>query len=123
MKTFAMMGAAGLLLIPAVVPAGPARSQPLPDVPSTRVAYGDLNLGATDGAHALVKRLNRAASEVCGDLERESTHDMQAVMRYQACRHAAIGRAVNTLDAPLVTNAFRPYIVQPLTKPILQAQR
>jgi UrcA family protein len=68
---------------------------PANDVPTVVVSYGDLDLSTTDGANALYKRISVAAHKVCPF--EDSVHPMQ-VAANNACRSAAIARAVSTVN-------------------------
>lgn len=101
MKLHAICAAlAAVLLAPQAAFARPA--QP----PSERVAYGDLDLGAEPGAVAMMRRINRAATEVCSrQAQAGSTADVMA--RFEACHRETVGRAVTQLGAPSVWAAYQ----------------
>jgi UrcA family protein len=69
---------------------------PLDEVPTVVVKYGDLDLSTRDGARALYKRISYAAAEVCPEDSRDLARHAQA----QACREAAIARAVRDINRP-----------------------
>jgi UrcA family protein len=86
------------------IPAAALAGEPGPP-PSERVAYGDLDLGADAGAVAMLKRINRAATEVCSrQAEAGSTADVMA--RFEACHREAVERAIAQLGAPSVLAAY-----------------
>lgn len=70
-----------------------------------RVTYEDLDLRTEAGARAALTRIKRAAARACVE---PST---PAIPRYGVdayrCKATAVARGVATLDAPLVTAAFR----------------
>jgi UrcA family protein len=68
------------------------------------VSYSDLNLAHEDGARTLLTRLDHAATHVCGG--RPSIADLHAWSSYEACRKAAMDRAVATVHAPLVASLY-----------------
>jgi len=68
------------------------------------VSYSDLNLTHEDGARTLLTRLDHAATHVCGG--RPSIADLRAWSSYEACRKAAMDRAVETVRAPLVASLY-----------------
>jgi UrcA family protein len=68
------------------------------------VSYSDLNLAHEDGARTLLTRLDHAATHVCGG--RPSIADLHARSSYEACRKAAMDRAVATVHAPLVASLY-----------------
>jgi UrcA family protein len=73
-------------------------------VPQKAVRYGDLNLTQEDGAKTLLVRLDQAASHVCGG--RPQIADFRIWSAYQACRKAAMDRAVASIHAPLVARLY-----------------
>ncbi len=70
------------------------------------VSYADLDLGAPSGAHALLVRINGAATQVCspdpaphGDLRDNADH--------RNCMNDAVARAVGDVDTPSLTDLYR----------------
>ena len=68
------------------------------------VRYGDLNLTHEEGARTLLMRLDHAATQVCGG--RPSIVDLRAWGAYEACRKAAMDRAVLTVQSPLLASLY-----------------
>jgi UrcA family protein len=65
--------------------------------PALTVKYKNSDLTSRDGSLALYKRITSAASEVCAVTNHQ---DIGGFTRYQACKRAAIQRAVNELHSP-----------------------
>jgi UrcA family protein len=83
----------------------------LADVPDGRAApqalvkYADLDLTSDAGAAALLRRIEAAARQVCGD-----PRELQPLVRsvpIRQCNTHAIEHAVTALGAPKVTLAYR----------------
>jgi UrcA family protein len=84
--------AAGVL----VVPLGLAHAAtPAQAAAATVVSYGDLNLASADGTRALYHRIAAAARQVC---PLPDSRDLQQVSSAEACRAAAIERAVRDVN-------------------------
>ena len=66
-----------------------------------RVSYGDLDLSRPAAAKVMLHRIEHAAFQACG------LQDAIAPFKVQICRHEAVADAVNRLNAPLVTLAWR----------------
>lgn len=83
----------------------------------TRIAvrYGDLSLTHEDGARTLLTRLDHAATHVCGG--HPAIADLHAWASYEACRKAALDRAVAAVPAPLVASLYG------FTRPVRIAER
>ena len=73
---------------------------------SKAVYFGDLNLSSSSGSLALVRRLERAASSVCGDSE---FRDLKIETQEKACYRDAVNAAVAAVGDPnvLVQHAKR----------------
>lgn len=67
------------------------------DVPSRTVQVGDLNLSSDAGREALVRRLQMAASAVCGGRDDRDPVRDDAI---RSCRKAAIAGAIAKFDNP-----------------------
>jgi UrcA family protein len=65
-------------------------------VPALAVKYKNGELTTREGSLRLYTRITNAASEVCA----ATNPGVAAVVRYQACKRAAIDRAVNELKSP-----------------------
>jgi UrcA family protein len=68
------------------------------DIPSVRVAYGDLNLATNQGARTLDARIRSAAREVCFGYEL-NIRDLQAVSNEKKCESVAIAHAVQQVHS------------------------
>ena len=73
---------------------------------SQAVRYGDLDLQNPSGATTLVNRINGAARNVCSPEPVNPTDTMDNA-DYRACMRNAAGQAVDTLNAPAVTYAYK----------------
>ena len=105
MKTLMILG--GIAAISSATPAASAdvRSA-FGDVVTLEatVSYSDLDLSRTAGADALIVRLSRVATTVCGD--RPNPADMDAYGRYRACKTRTMDAAIRKVNAPLVTARY-----------------
>jgi UrcA family protein len=70
---------------------------------SSRVYLGDLDLSTNTGAEKAVSRIHRAARDVCGPDTDLRAFDSRRL--YDQCVSQAEGRAVTSLDMPMVTAA------------------
>lgn len=66
---------------------------------SMRVSYAELDLTKPEGARVLLKRLDRAARQVCGEADIRSASARQSKM----CRDQAVARAVGFVNRPALT--------------------
>jgi UrcA family protein len=66
------------------------------------VSYGDLNLETEADASTLLKRIESAARKVCG-LDRVTVLPLAMQYELQVCANEAAARAVNDVNAPLLT--------------------
>ena len=70
------------------------------------VAFSDLDLSTTEGARALLRRINVAAHEACGT----SVHSPllpRAAVQHDRCVVAATESALNRIDSPMVAQVHR----------------
>ena len=81
--------------------AAPVLAQPADPVPSAFVGYGDLNLGSRAGAQVLLRRIEAAATTVCGGAP--DLRQLNQVARFEACRRSAVARALVAVDSPMLT--------------------
>jgi UrcA family protein len=81
--------------------AAPVLAQTSDTVPSVSVKYGNLNLGSPAGAQLLLKRIEAAASTVCGGSP--DIRQLDQWTSFEACRRSAVARAVVTVDSPMLT--------------------
>jgi UrcA family protein len=70
------------------------------DVPAISVRYGDLDLSRPAGAETALRRIERAADQVCGGMP--TRRDFRRVRAHQACADQVIDETVARLGAPLV---------------------
>jgi UrcA family protein len=66
------------------------------------VSYGDLNLETEADAATLLSRIESAARKVCG-LEHATILPLALQYELRACANEATARAVNDVNAPLLT--------------------
>lgn len=66
------------------------------------VSYADLNLESEADAATLLSRIESAARKVCG-LDRASFRPFALQFKLQVCANEATARAVNDVNAPLLT--------------------
>ncbi len=71
------------------------------DVVRVKVKYGDLDLAGQAGANAMLRRIHRAANEVCGD--RPNGASLDEMQLYGTCVASAVDRAVASLGSPMVS--------------------
>ena len=90
-RTFAAVSALTLAL------AGAAIAQPRDW--ETPVSYADLRIEREADARTLLQRISRVATRLCGGPE----ISLRAKQAMQACRAEAVARAVEQVDAPMLT--------------------
>ncbi|HLI65423.1 MAG TPA: UrcA family protein [Caulobacteraceae bacterium] len=78
---------------------------PSEDGATVAVRSGDLDLTRRDQATVMLRRLERAASIVCGGAP--SQVDLDETAGYRECLHATLDGAIARVDAPLVTALYR----------------
>jgi UrcA family protein len=108
----------GLTLVAVLLAGAPAAAEGLSyraRSPATdRVLYADLDLNSADGAHAMFRRIQAAASRACA-LVRSPTLPAAAA-EVNRCRRQAIESGVRRLNAPKVTAVYaRVYTAAPAT--------
>jgi UrcA family protein len=79
----------------------PAKAQPDDQSTNVRVNFADLDINHPAGAEGLLKRIERAANTACGG--EPGAHFGTEMLVYQQCRTDAITRAVDRVNAPLLT--------------------
>jgi len=87
-----------------VITSGAQASPRDPDLITVRVSVADLNLASKPGASVALQRIRRAATSICGDEPR--VNDLSRMALYDACLRSTVGRAVASLDNPLVTALY-----------------
>jgi len=103
-KLASVLAIAGSVLSPALL-AGPD-----PDVPSKVVSYDDLDLSKAAGAKTLSRRIQSAARRVCDTAI--PRRDLPSMGVYKQCVSESIARAVNDVNAPMLTALHPPSPVQ-----------
>ncbi|MDB5426052.1 MAG: hypothetical protein JWR47_2962 [Phenylobacterium sp.] len=84
-----------------VLAAGAAQAEN--DIMVVRVS--DLNVASTQGAQVALQRIKSAASQFCSDAD---SRDLGRIAQHRSCEARMIGKAVRSLDAPVVTALYAP---------------
>jgi UrcA family protein len=84
-----------------VLTAGAAQAQN--DIMVVRI--GDLNVSSTQGAQVALHRIKSAAAQFCSDAD---SRDLGRIAQHRACETRMVGKAVRSLDAPVVTALYAP---------------
>lgn len=105
MKPFLALAGATLAATTAAIAALPALAEPA-SVPTVSVAYGDLKLTSPADAAVMLQRIRRAGTAACQKGRFMVGSDIATIERFEACRRAAVSKAVRVLNAPLVTARF-----------------
>lgn len=66
------------------------------------VRMGDLNVASQAGANSALRRIKAAATQFCG----ESSRDLNRHFEQQRCANRMTGKAVASLNAPMVTSLY-----------------
>jgi UrcA family protein len=74
-------------------------------LPQVVVKFADLDLATDAGATALLRRIEAAAEQICGNPR--GLQPLDRLVRVQQCNAQAIARAVTDLGAPKVTLVYR----------------
>ncbi|MFL5296240.1 MAG: UrcA family protein [Phenylobacterium sp.] len=99
LKTIGGLRPAAMLAAVTLTVAGGAAAAPAQD--GYRVRFGDLNTHTPYGARVLLHRIEFAADRVCGDSD--PILDLGLRQRIRHCRLDAIERAVQQVDAPMLS--------------------
>ncbi|HEY4973958.1 MAG TPA: UrcA family protein [Steroidobacteraceae bacterium] len=75
------------------------------DEPQATVKFADLDLASDSGAATLLRRIEAAAQQVCGNPH--AIQPLERLVRIQQCNARAIERAVTNVGAPKVMLAYR----------------
>jgi UrcA family protein len=70
------------------------------------VHYGDLDIDSQSGAEILLRRIERAAVEVCGGHVNFTTYTAVPDDTFEECRRGTIARTVKKLRAPTITRVY-----------------
>lgn len=98
-KSLSALAAVGIILLGNVSQAGEATDGP----PQRVVKYADLSLTNSAAVEVLYRRIQNAATEVCGSVDpREFARAAQA----KVCTDRAIAKAVSAINSPLLTSHF-----------------
>jgi UrcA family protein len=82
--------------------AAPVAAQSL-DTVSVSVRYGDLDINRPAGAEIMLRRIDKAAIQICGGMPDQRLLDQRAA--FEKRRASTIDRSVAALNAPTVTAA------------------
>lgn len=86
--------------------AAPAAAQAAaPPIPTVSISYADLRLSTPADAGTMLRRIRRAAVDVCRRDPLMVGSDIATIERFEICRRQVISQAVTRLNAPLVTAA------------------
>jgi UrcA family protein len=69
------------------------------------VRVGDLNVASTQGAQVALHRIKTAAAQFCSDGD---SRDLGRIAEHRSCEARMVGKAVRSLDAPVVTALYAP---------------
>ena len=83
---------------------GYAQANTVRELPSVVVKYGDLDLNGVDGVATLHTRLNKAAREVCSQLD---SRVLGLREQYDLCVSGAVTRSVAKVGNPRLTSFHR----------------
>lgn len=75
--------------------------------PAVTVTYADLDVGTTEGATALLRRVKLAAREACEPARVPGPMQPRATSQYRDCVAEAVDIAVARIDIPLVAELHR----------------
>lgn len=101
-NTFSALVAIGAVVLAVGSMTSVAQAQTAPKQITAQVSYADLDLSTSDGAQALLKRINTAAKEACGPAPVMSPLTPAAPTHYDRCLKQAADTAVAEVNAPLV---------------------
>jgi UrcA family protein len=90
---------AAALASAASLTAGATAAQPV--MTHYRIQYSHAESQTPQGARQLLRRINFAASQVCGGAP--YLGDLNAVYQYDVCRAAAVDKAVRDADSPALS--------------------
>jgi len=71
--------------------------------PQQVVRYADLNLASHAGVAVLYRRIQNAASQVCGPVDRRQLSQVAAA---KPCIDGAIAEAVSAINSPMLTSQY-----------------
>jgi UrcA family protein len=92
-------------LAAAAISSGAAQAaRPDPDTLTVRVSLADLNLAGEPDAAIALRRINAAAKSICGD--QPAIVELGRMALHSACMRSTVGRAVATLNSPVVTALY-----------------
>ena len=86
-----------------LVGAAPVAAQSRDDTVSVSVRYGDLDISNSAGAEIMLRRIDKAAVQICGG--KPDQRLLGERVAFEKCRASTIDRSVAALNAPMVTAA------------------
>jgi UrcA family protein len=93
------------LVVAVLIPVASAlAAAPGNDEPQATVTFADLDLATDAGATTLLRRIEAAAAQVCGNPH--EAQPLERLVRVQQCNARAIERAVTDVGAPKVMLAY-----------------
>lgn len=78
----------------------PVLANSLVEIPSVTINYADLDVTTPQGTAALYRRIQSAASNVCGFYH---ARDLQRLQVWKNCYQVSINNAVSTVNLPQLT--------------------
>ena len=75
-------------------------------VPTVRVQFAANDLDSAAGREALIRRIEKASSLVCGPMDLRRAGGMSRVTRNRACYEEALGQAMSQIDGLQKTAAI-----------------
>ena len=84
-----------------LVGAAPVAARSLDDSVSVFVRYRDLDISKSAGAETLLRRIDKAAVQICGG--KPDQRLLGERLAFKKCRASTIDRSVAALNAPMVT--------------------
>ena len=91
------------------------------NVPQVVVSYADLNVSSPQGAAALYRRINAAASSVC-EQSHSSDYRVDSPILLRKCEHRALRDAVNKVGGRLLIAEYNAHNRKPLPQRAVVAQ-
>ena len=83
--------------------AAPVAAQSSGDTVSVSVRYGDLDISKAAGADVMLRRIDKAAVQICGG--KPDQRLLGERVAFEKCRASTVDRSVAALNAPMVTAA------------------
>ncbi|MCA3712799.1 MAG: UrcA family protein [Phenylobacterium sp.] len=81
-----------------------ASAQPNPDEVAIKVSYNGLDINTASGAKVLLRRIEQAATAVCGG---EPANRLDRMKTFRPCTKEVVNRTVSKIDSPALTALLR----------------